>query len=245
MQHLTLNNIVIVTVLLLVVIVLCIRARKLTVTAALTAGIVGFVVFAGAGYNGLLLLAAFFTLGVLATAHRKDVKAALHPDGFHPQARNAWQVLANGGTAALMALAALADPVHTALYHGMLAGSLAAAASDTLSSELGMVYGRNHYNILTFKKDVRGLDGVVSLEGTLAGIAGAFIIAFMYALAAGFGRPFFFTGLAGVLGNVADSVLGAAFERKRYMGNDLVNFLNTLFAAVCVWLFAVLACCYI
>jgi len=226
--------------LLLLVIVICIRTKKLTVTAALTAGVVGYLVFAGVGYNGLLLLGSFFTLGVLATAHRKEVKAALHPEGAHPQARNAWQVLANGGTAALMAVMALIHPTYAFYYHIMLAASLAAATSDTLSSELGMVYGRNHYNILSFKKDTRGLDGVVSLEGTLMGVAGAFVIAFVYALGAGFNKYCFFIGLAGVLGNLADSVLGATLERRHYINNDVVNFLNTLFAALCAWLFSTL-----
>ncbi|SEL58284.1 TIGR00297 family protein [Chitinophaga rupis] len=234
------KDVFIVTGLLLLVIIICIRTRKLTVTAALTAGVVGFLVFAGTGYNGLLLLGTFFTLGVLATAHRKDVKAGLHPEGAHPQARNAWQVLANGGTAALMAVMAIIHPAHAFLYHVMLAASLAAATSDTLSSELGMVYGRNHYNILTFKKDIRGLDGVVSLEGTLIGAAGAFIIAAVYALGIGFNRYFLFIGLAGILGNLADSVLGASLERRHYINNDVVNFLNTLFAAFCAWLFSTL-----
>jgi len=211
--------------------------RKLTVAGALTGGILAALLYKGAGITGIVMLCAFFVAGSAATALGRSRKEQLGIAEQNKGQRNAWQVLANGGIAALLALAALADAAHSALYHAMLAGSLAAAASDTLSSELGMVYGRSHYNILTFKKDIRGLDGVVSLEGTLAGIAGAFAIALVYALAAGFNKQFFFVGLAGVLGNLADSVLGAAWERKRYIGNDLVNFLNTLFAALCVWLF--------
>jgi uncharacterized membrane protein len=34
------------------------------------------------------------------------------------------------------------------------------------------------------------------------------------------------------MGNLADSVLGATLERQHKMGNDTVNFLNTLFAAL-------------
>jgi uncharacterized membrane protein len=42
---------------------------------------------------------------------------------------------------------------------------------------------------------------------------------------------------AGVMGNLADSVLGAALERRHYIGNDTVNFLNTLFAALVAGIF--------
>ncbi len=42
--------------------------------------------------------------------------------------------------------------------------------------------------------------------------------------------------LAAIIGNLADSVLGASLERKHYLGNDVVNFLNTLTSALVVLL---------
>jgi len=222
----------IVFTLLVIVAVISVRARKLTPVAGVTAILTGLLVFAGTGHTGIILLASFFILGTLATSHRKDLKAKLQPEGVHPEARNAGQVLANGGTAALMSLIALINPAAADTYTMMLAASLAAATADTLSSELGMVYGRNSYNILTFKKEPRGLDGVVSLEGTLLGAAGALLIALIHAAAAGFGAAILFITLGGILGNLADSLLGASLERKHYIGNDGVNFLNTLTGAL-------------
>jgi uncharacterized protein (TIGR00297 family) len=198
--------------------------------------LIGIVVFAGAGYIGFILLGIFFILGVLATSHKKELKANLHPGAVHPQTRNAGQVLANGGVAALCAAGALVDPENAAVYSMMVAASLASAAADTLSSELGMVYGRNTFNILTFKKEPAGLDGVISWEGTLIGAAGSMAVAVIWSLEAGFGKGTFLVALAGVIGNLCDSLLGALLERKKYIGNDLVNFLNTLFAALVAWL---------
>ncbi len=37
---------------------------------------------------------------------------------------------------------------------------------------------------------------------------------------------------AGICGLFFDSVLGATVERRGWMGNDLVNFTSTLFAAI-------------
>jgi uncharacterized protein (TIGR00297 family) len=221
---------------LIVIAVISVVKQKLTVSAGIVAVVMGMVVTLGTGLIGFILLGVFFILGVLATSHKKEQKAALYPGAAHPQTRNAGQALANGGVAALCAIAALVDPGKAAMYSMLLAASLASAAADTLSSELGMVYGRNTFNILTFKKEPAGLDGVISMEGTVIGAAGSLLVAAIWSLEAGFGKGTFLVALAGVMGNLFDSLLGALLERKKYIGNDLVNFLNTLFAALVAWL---------
>jgi uncharacterized protein (TIGR00297 family) len=209
---------------------LCVKAGKLTLPAAEMATLVGFLVALGAGPGGLLLLAIFFVLGVKATSHKKHLKMV--PGAAHPERRNAGQVFANGGVAAITALLAELDPAREDLYFVMLAASLASATADTLSSELGMVYGRRFFNIITLRKEPKGLDGVVSLEGTLLGAAGALVIAVAFAFFTYRGMNVLFVFIAGITGNLADSVLGATLERRHYIGNDAVNFLNTLLAAL-------------
>jgi uncharacterized protein (TIGR00297 family) len=209
---------------------LCVKAGKLTLLAAEMATLVGFLIALGAGPGGLLLLAIFFVLGVKATSHKKHLKMV--PGAAHPERRNAGQVFANGGVAAIAALLAELDPAREDLYFVMLAASLASATADTLSSELGMLYGRRFFNIITLKKEPKGLDGVISLEGTLLGAAGALVIAVAFAFFTYRGMNVLFVFIAGIIGNLADSVLGATLERRRYIGNDAVNFLNTLLAAL-------------
>ncbi|WP_316811637.1 DUF92 domain-containing protein [Pedobacter heparinus] len=213
---------------LVILMFICIKTRKLTIPASFLAAAIGIMVFQAAQWTGIWMLLAFFMLSVLATAHQKNIKTKLHRDNLANKARNTGQVFANGGVAGLTAILAIIYPRHADPYILMMAASLASALADTLSSELGMVYGRNFYNILTFKKETNGLDGVISLQGVLIGAAGACIIAFIYA---GFNKIGLIVVFAGILGNLADSVLGAAFERKHYIGNNAVNFLNTLFAA--------------
>ena len=209
-----------------------VKAGKLTVSGALTGGLMGGFIFLGAEYIGLALLGLFFTLASIATAWQRQFKQNLGLAEANKGRRQAGQVFANAGIAATLGLLAWAFPERAELLRLMLAASLAAATADTLSSELGNVYGRRFYNILTWRRDTRGQNGVISREGTGFGVLGSIFIGLVYGF--GFGWSWLVLGviLAGTLGNLADSVLGATLERRGYLSNDAVNFLNTLVAAL-------------
>jgi uncharacterized protein (TIGR00297 family) len=228
--------------------------RKLTSQAAVAGAVCGWAVYIGDGFRGLALLALFFALGTAATSWRKKEKLGMRGTAAHQSIRRISQVIANGGIAALTGLLALAFPAHGQLFSLMLAASLSSATADTLSSELGMVYGRRFFNVLTLKTDERGLDGVISLEGLLLGLIGSALVAAIFLVVPASpaavtainlaqphqhdpivskGRAFLVLILAGTIGNLADSILGALLERRGLIDNDAVNFLNTLVAAAC------------
>jgi uncharacterized protein (TIGR00297 family) len=208
--------------------------NKLTVIGALTGGIIAILILYGTGAMNVILLAAYFILSIIATNWKKNEKLLLKNE--QNTRRDAGQVLANGGIAGLCGLAALLFPYHIPIFIFLLAASLSSAIADTLSSELGMVYGKNFVNILSFKKDKKGLDGVISIEGTLIGIAGSLIIALLYSWVTGWTIYSTIIVIAGTIGNIADSLLGASLERKEIIGNNAVNFLNTLIAAITAFL---------
>ncbi len=205
---------------------------KLTFAASVTGVLVAVFIYIGAGYPGLVMLAVFFVLGTAVTSHKKEEKLKIAAVEAHDGRRKASQVLANAGVAALLSLLCILIDHHSPVLLVMIAGSFASATGDTFSSELGNVYGRNFYNILTLKKDTRGLNGVISFEGTVFGVIGSLVVAFIYIIFFGWSYAFFIIALAGIAGNAFDSLLGALFERKRLLGNDAVNFLNTAFAAL-------------
>jgi uncharacterized protein (TIGR00297 family) len=209
--------------------------QKLTVSGAVWGSIFGFLLYKGAGWTGVLLMAVFFLLGTMATSWKYAKKEQLGI-AENKGRRNAGQVMANGGVAAMLALFAWIFPQEKVLFQSMIAAAFSSSTADTLSSELGSLYGKSFYNILSFKKDKRGLDGVVSREGIFFGIAGSCIIALIYCIGPGESRYFLWIVIAGTMGNLSDSLLGAAFERKGFLKNDAVNFLNTAIAATIMWL---------
>lgn len=207
-----------------------IRWKKLTIAAAITGALLGGIIYAGGGLTGLSMLTVFFILGTAATSWKKNEKRSLLTGNANQLTRHTGQVFANAGVAAITGGLMILFP--RPVLQVMMAASLAAAAADTVSSELGMVYGRRFYNILTGRPDQKGLDGVISIEGLLLGIAASAIISFLYVLGNGWSGSFWIILLAGTIGNLVDSLLGATLERRQIIGNDTVNFLNTLAAAL-------------
>jgi uncharacterized protein (TIGR00297 family) len=208
------------------------RAGKLTAGAVWVGGALGLLIYLGGGFGGLAALALFFGLGTAASSWRVADKRRLGLAEENRGRRTAGQVVANAGVAGLLGLLAWQWPPAAPLARLMLAGSFAAATADTLASELGNLYGRRYYNILTLKPDARGLNGVVSLEGTALGLAGTAVLAATYCLGAAWGPAFGWLLVAGTAGNLADSVLGATLERRGWLGNNAVNFLNTMTGAL-------------
>jgi uncharacterized protein (TIGR00297 family) len=212
---------------------LSIYFRKLTVPAAITGGIIGVLVFTGAGFTGIVMMAAFFILGSAATSWKIKTKHQLGLAETNKGRRTATQVTANAGVAAILGLLASLYPQQKDVLHLMMAAAFSSATADTLSSELGNICGSKFYNIITFKKDQRGLNGVVSLEGILLGLAGSMIIGIIYTT----GLEWDITNaliviIAGTTGNLSDSFLGATLERNQFLKNNAVNFMNTCAAAI-------------
>ncbi len=213
-----------------------VKKKKLTSGAAIVAAAIGCFIFLGTGFTGIAMIGLFFLLGTLATSFKINLKEKLGVAEINKGKRNAGQVIANGGLAAIAGILACFFPAKEALFALMMAGALSAATADTLSSELGTWYGKQFYNMLNFKKDTKGENGVVSLEGTVIGVAGSAMIATMYSVGYGWDCRFFLVIIAGTIGNFTDSFLGATLERKQLLKNDAVNFINTLAGALAAYI---------
>ena len=217
-----------------VVAALAFKARSIDTLGALSAVVIGAAITAGVGLRGYALMMAFFVLGSSATKMGYKIKAArgiAQEKGGARGWRNAW---ANGGVAALLGLlAGIATWEERAIALTVAyAAAVATAAADTCSSEVGKAYGRRTFLITSFRPVPPGTEGAVSLEGTLGGLAGGMIVGAVGAVTGLYGIGIaVLVGCAGLLGSLAESVIGVVAERKGWMGNDLLNALNTAIGA--------------
>jgi uncharacterized protein (TIGR00297 family) len=194
--------------------------------------LVGTLIYACLDWRGYALLLAFFVLGTAATKlgyARKASERIAQEEGGRRGARHA---LAKTAVAAACALFAVTTP-SAELFGLAFAAAFATAASDTAASEIGKLWGRRTFLITSFRPVPRGTDGAVSLEGTLAGIAASFVIAGL-GVAAGLLGPaaWWILPVAAFVATSLESLVGATLERRGLLGNEAVNFLNTLAGAL-------------
>jgi uncharacterized membrane protein len=197
------------------------------------------------------VLAAFFIssnlvsrMGGRPTLARLDAKS---------DRRDAWQVYANGGAAAVAAVIA---PLELRLW--LVTAALAAAAADTWATAVGTRSGSSPRWLGIGGRVAVGTSGGMTLIGSAGGGLGALIVSAAGALVSG--RPTFLPAgtLIGLAGMLVDSGLGALLQGRfhcaecdeasewrvhrcgrrtllkgglGWLDNDGVNLFATLFAA--------------
>lgn len=200
---------------------------SVTATGAIAGAVVGMVIYlAGGGFYWSILMAFFASSSIIGRltgrrdtgAQRRAVAEAMHAKGGR---RDAVQVLANGGLAAIMAaLHALSGRPIFMLGFAIL---MAAATADTWASEIGVLSRRDPVSILTFRNLPRGTSGGVSTLGLLASTGGALFIGLWfgvgYWLSHGWNGGEILAMVAaitggGFLGSILDSLLGATVQAQ-------------------------------
>jgi uncharacterized protein (TIGR00297 family) len=209
--------------------------RGVSRSGMIAGGCACFLLFAGAGPPAFATLTALFVLTWAATRlgfrRKQELGVAERGDG-----RNAWQVLANLGVAALASVFFGATGNQAWLVAASAA--LAEAATDTVASEIGQA-DRTARLITTWETVPAGTDGGVTPLGTVAGTFAGLLVA---GVSAGAGMipparlwiPF----AAGFAGMIVDSILGALCQRRGWLNNETVNLLGTLGAAGIAYLIA-------
>ena len=218
-----------------VLVTLCFAAlawaiRGVTLDGAAAGFLVTAVLFIAGGPAMFGAVLTVFIVTHLATKLGRGRKQAL-AISERSTGRDAAQVLANLGIAALMAALAQLTGWHQLFFTASVA-ALAEAACDTVSSEAGKALARAPRLIISWKQVVAGTDGAISLPGTVLGIATAAVVV-VEATATHVLRP----GVAAtavtaaILGMLLDSLLGATMEARGHLSNNAVNLVSTAFSA--------------
>jgi uncharacterized protein (TIGR00297 family) len=194
--------------------------------------IVGTAILACGGWGAWALLCGFFVFGSAATrlGYARKARAGLAQDD--QGRRGSKHALANCGTALGLSVAIALFPGQAGLLGLGIAAAFATALSDTLGSEVGQLYGRTPFLPTTFRRVAPGTEGAISLEGTLAGVAGSLVM----------GAIGWITGIYGIIGlglvaigafvgTLVESYVGAIWGQDARIGNETMNFLNTVVGA--------------
>lgn len=191
----------------------------ITLNAIKAVIIYGTIIF---GLGGFWLAVAailfFMTSNLLSRRSRLYIEKKREQSSkrlFTSNRRDGYQVMANGFWTIFFSLAWFISGDDSLLLAAFV--SIAVSCADTWSTEVGGVRPGKTVNILTLLPVNPGSDGGISLKGTLAALAGSFLIS-VTVLFAGItpALPSMLVVLfLGFLGSVFDSVLGAQISQNK------------------------------
>jgi uncharacterized protein (TIGR00297 family) len=189
------------------------RTRTLSMSGAVMGAVVGTIAIAAGWSWAVLLLSLFVSGSVLSKLGERKKAELVGPVLQKSGERDARQVMANGGIYAIAALGHLVFP--SPAWYAVGAGALAASAADTWATELGILVGGEPVSMISATRVPPGTSGGVTLLGTVAAAGGALFIG-AGATLANWPVPFAAVALGGMAGALADSLLGATLQARRW-----------------------------
>jgi len=201
------------------------RKETLTLSGVAGAVVVGTLIVGFGGWAWGILLVAFFATSSFFSLYRRADKVSMGDKFAKDHRRDLSQSLANGGLAALLAVAYGLAP-HVIILAAFV-GAMATVNSDTWATEIGVLSRKDPRLITTGQTVPAGTSGGVTRAGSLAALAGGlFIGVCAVLLIAGErllnGRPVTLEtlwllvpigGASGLAGSFFDSLLGATVQR--------------------------------
>ncbi|HXG87107.1 MAG TPA: DUF92 domain-containing protein [Vicinamibacterales bacterium] len=213
------------------------RVGSISTGGAITGVLFASVIYAGLFLAGLTVLgvALAVTIGASRVGARRMARAGVSRE--HGR-RGAGNIIANcvvGTLGALLEIFSFEWGLE--ILAAWFVAGIAAGASDTVASEIGQAFGGTPRSFPTWTRVPAGTPGAVSILGTVAGIAGATLIAApaaaMWLLPWEFVLPI--VG-ACTVGAFTESTLATRLEADGILDNHALNFLNTtVSAALAVW----------
>lgn len=188
-------------------------ARALSSSGAIAATVVGAASIA-AGWPWAALLLAFFVSSSALSRIGVDIKHRRTSNIVEKTgARDAVQVLANGGIFGIAAVGSLVSPSESWMAIG--AGALAASTADTWATEIGTLAGQSPRLVTTWQAVPPGTSGAVTGAGTFGMVVGSAFLTLCAAAVVWPRHVVLATLVGGVSGAFADTLAGATVQVRR------------------------------
>lgn len=228
--------------------------RALTGRGAVAAAVIGTLILWPAGWPGCAVLGTYFGLTTLVS--RLAAAVGRPSEQTARERRDARQVVANGGAAALGALLEFRTP-GAGIW--VVTIGLAGAAADTWATAFGSLSPRPPRDLLRLRRVAPGTSGGVTWFGSSGGVTGAAMVGLAGTVVTGSESLFLVAAVAGSAAMLLDSALGSALQAGyhcprcdtatelpihtcggtttlarglRWLDNDLVNASATTFATL-------------
>ena len=205
------------------------RVPLMTKGGWISAGILGTILWGCMSWQGWISVVIYLLFGSLVTRigfrFKKEKGISEKREGKRGP-ENVWGSAATGLFFAIMANLNLANIV---LFKIGFAASFVAKLADTFGSEIGKRFGRDTYLITSFKRVESGTEGGVSIEGTLASILGAIVMAYVMLCLSIISTKsqFIIVSISGFLATILESIIGAKYQNKFKLSNEGVNAIQT------------------
>lgn len=209
--------------------------KSLTKEGIISSWLLGNTLWLGMSFEAWLISLVYFISGSLVTKIKFDEKEELGIAEKRGGKRGPENVLGSGTVPLLSSVLINLQPQYSEFFQLALVAAFATKLSDTFASEIGKAYGNNCYLITNFTKVPKGTEGAVSLEGTLAGIGGGFLIS-LVALNLNLidsYQELFIINIAAFVATTIESYLGATLQDKQpWITNEFINLINTIIGAM-------------
>ena len=210
------------------------RIPLMTKSGWISAGILGTTLWGCLSWQGWTAVLTYLLFGSIVTklGYRfKEKEGIAEKRGGRRGPENVWGSAATGLFFAIMTKLNLGNLIFLKIG---FAASFTSKLADTFGSEIGKRFGTNTYLITSFKKVNRGTEGGISLEGTLASLLGAIIMSFiMLSLSIIYTKQHFIIIVAaGFLATIFESIIGAKYQNKYKLSNEMVNAIQTSLSSV-------------
>tara|TARA_Y100001970_G_C14118093_1_gene794757 strand:- start:254 stop:997 length:744 start_codon:yes stop_codon:yes gene_type:complete len=209
------------------------RVPLMTKTGWISAGVLGSILWGCLSWQGWLSVVFYLLFGSLVTKIGYKFKRQKGIAEKRGGRRGPENVLGSAATGLFFAVMVKLNFANLLFYKIGFAASFAAKLADTFGSEIGKRFGENTYLITSFRKVDRGTEGGVSLEGTIASALGAIVMSStMLTLSIiTTNHQFVIVSISGFLATISESIIGAKFQEKYKLSNELVNAIQTSIAS--------------